>query len=815
MRRGAARQARGRLAAAALVAFAAVPAHAQAPAPDPPPLGLVLDADFLGDLPTSDNLFVVFETLQPSLISDRSSGAGLYTGQPARVGGFLGSWNQAVTRVGRVDITDPAGGGVPLLFPDLNLWERVEIATGALPAAVNATGHAVTLEPRRPAATWTTSAQGAWSHGLSAQGPAAEAAPIARLDTWDRAAALASGPIVPGRLGAVFAASWTRGSQFFRAEPSAIDATARSGFAHLVFTAGRADQVRAIGWLDRSQYPFELRVPFGQPGAVTTDTGGHLQATWSHDAHSALPWQISTGYTRRRRAATRPQSSGPPAVFERLVDGPLSQVTSATAGLVRQWSVGAEAGPATARVGGTGHQLRLGIDLDEGATGAEEFFSGEVGESVDGLRARVWRFVDPGGQSRRSRLAVGLYAADRMEIGRRIAIDAGLRFDSLSGSAEEASTAVRWRTWLPRARVRVAALDDWRTTLVAGYSRLAYRLPLDVLAIGDPAAPTADVFRWDATEGHTGWPETPGPIVARVGPGTAGDPAFSGIDPGLRRPVADEIVLGVELRPRPQLRLSLMGLARRETDLLGLANLGVPASSYAIVQVEDPGADVGQSGDDRVLPVYNRLAASFGTDRYLLTNPGHDATFKGLELSAHWVSPRLELVFGATAGIAEGEASSRGFGPIENDHALIGERFTTPNAEVYARGRLFQDRAYTIKLAGVYRLADDLRLGVVARYQDGQPFARVVVVPGLGQGADFVRAFSNGESRFTFTATLDARLQKRFAALGGRLDAIADVYNLLNSSFDVEERAAAAPDDRTFTAVQPPRAFHLGLRVTF
>jgi hypothetical protein len=98
-------------------------------------------------------------------------------------------------------------------------------------------------------------------------------------------------------------------------------------------------------------------------------------------------------------------------------------------------------------------------------------------------------------------------------------------------------------------------------------------------------------------------------------------------------------------------------------------------------------------------------------------------------------------------------------------------------------------------------------VGVVARYQDGQPFARVVVLPGLAQGTDFVRAFTNGESRFTFTATLDARVKKTFAALGGRLAAVADVYNLLNSSFDVEERAAAAPDDRTFTAVQPPRAF--------
>jgi hypothetical protein len=258
-----------------------------------------------------------------------------------------------------------------------------------------------------------------------------------------------------------------------------------------------------------------------------------------------------------------------------------------------------------------------------------------------------------------------------------------------------------------------------------------------------------------------------------------------------------------------------MGIARRETNLLAVTNPGVPVSSYAVLGVNDPGADVGRPGDDRVLPVYDRQPASFGRDRYLLTSTDDAATFKGLELSVGWTSPRIELVAGATAGIAEGPAANRGFGPLENDHALVGERLADPNAAVNARGRPVQDRAYTIKIGGVYRLPDDWRIGTAARYQDGQPFSRVVVVPGLGQGTDFVRAFSAGESRFTFTATWDVRVQKTFAAGGSRIAAVADVYNLLNSSFDVEERAAAAPDVRTFTAVQPPRAVHVGLRASF
>ena len=95
----------------------------------------------------------------------------------------------------------------------------------------------------------------------------------------------------------------------------------------------------------------------------------------------------------------------------------------------------------------------------------------------------------------------------------------------------------------------------------------------------------------------------------------------------------------------------------------------------------------------------------------------------------------------------------------ENDAALVGELYTNPNARTFAQGRLFTERGYTIKLSGVYRFPYDVRFGWAARYQDGQHFARMIVVPNLNQGPEIVRAFRNGRTRFTFTATLDARLR--------------------------------------------------------
>ena len=133
----------------------------------------------------------------------------------------------------------------------------------------------------------------------------------------------------------------------------------------------------------------------------------------------------------------------------------------------------------------------------------------------------------------------------------------------------------------------------------------------------------------------------------------------------------------------------------------------------------------------------------------------------------------------------------------------------------YVTVDVFTDRAFTGKLVAIYKFPADVRLGLVARYQDGQPFSRVLVFPGLNQGAEAVRAFSSGESRFMFVGTLDARLQKRFEVGGRRLEAFLDVFNLPGRVNSVEEDVAAPPDVRNATAVQPPRAIHLGVRVAF
>ena len=180
-----------------------------------------------------------------------------------------------------------------------------------------------------------------------------------------------------------------------------------------------------------------------------------------------------------------------------------------------------------------------------------------------------------------------------------------------------------------------------------------------------------------------------------------------------------------------------------------------------------------------------------------------------------WTWNRVFLRAAGTASRATGPAANRGYAAVDNDQSLTGEVGTDPNASTNARGRLFNDRAYTIKVMSTVRLGGGFRFGAIARYQDGQPFSRLVIVNGLNQGTEAIRAFSNGLSRFTYRATLDARLQKAIAIGRGHLDLIADAYNLLKLSTEVEEYVVTGPRYREITAIQPPRSFHLGARITF
>jgi hypothetical protein len=796
----------------------ATTAGAQTPQPTPAPgerptIGSVLTAETLAELPLGGNIYSALETVQAELISDRFNSAGLNAGAPARIGGFLGSWSQSSFRIGDLDVTDPVGSGAPLLFPEVVFWEQAGVATGLMSSEVISPGLAVTLQPKRPSPQWTTTAYVSGSGGgLASPTPDGIAPPIERLRDSTHLSALVSGPVLAGRLGIAAGGTWTGSSKFMREQPAG-DSSLASGFLNLEYAASPVFTSRTLLWIQHADTPFEHAATFGTPDTLSEDTSTHVQTTLERTGASGPSWRVFGGLTARSRSVKLP---GIAAVnVDRLLSGPLPYLVAASGEAdAHRWTLGGRMTLPASRTP-EGHAIDFGLDIDRAALGTSNQFAGSIGELVDGIPARAWAFARPGTKSNRHASTVAAFASDRIALLPGVDLDAAIRFEWVTGGADDATTGVGWLTLLPRAVLRWEFSDRGRMAVFGGYRRAANRLNLDALAFGDPAAPTALVTRW--TGGPL--PEAPGSggeLIDRVGPGTGGDPAFSRVDPDLARPHTDEYAVGFDSLVRGWLRLELTGLARRETNAIANVEVGVPDSSYSTIGIPDLGWDLTGDQDDQVLTVYNRLPSSFGLNQYLLTNPDvQPATAWALMFTADASTERLFLLFGATASIAEGSAGNRGHLPVENDQDALGDLFTNPNSAVYARGRLFAERAFTIKWTTVYRFPWDVRFGAIARYQDGQSFSRFVIAPDLNQGAEPVRAFTNGKSRFTFTGSLDLRLQKGFVIGAGRVDAILDVYNLLTRDNEVEENVATGPNYRVSTALQPSRSVHVGLRLAF
>ena len=776
---------RGLFALAMITIAAAAAAQTPAP-PEPPLLGSTLSADLLRDLPTGNSAFTVLETIQPETIGSRLSLGGADVANAPLFGGFLNSWTQTQYRIGDVAITDPLAGGTPLLLPVLPLWERITTSTAAMGVDDHASGLSMTLEPPRPGATWLRTVEGSWSApALVATGGGAVPA-VDRVRQWQDANVMVSGPLTD-RIGLVAAGSWRGLSHIVAPSVSAISDGVASGFAHLVFAASSRDEIRALGWVQRTTTD------------AFSDTGVHLQSTWERRDPANMAWRVFGGYT----ASSRTSPAASTLTVDSLTSDPVSDLIASNDVTARRWVAGARLTPKAAR-----HLLpTAGVDVESAEVRLAPATIAQIAEMLNGAPARMWTVHAGSGPDVRHLTTFAAFGNERV-IYRGLTFDAGLRLEKVSGAANGSTNAIDWTTWLPRAMARWQVTDTGGLALVASYRRTAYQLPLNVLAVGDPAAPVADVSVWNGN--------AIGPPIARVGPGTGGDATFTQIDPNLQRPTTDELVLAVQARPRRGLELQLARITKREQPLLGFVDTGVTASSYSTLTVPDPSFIPGSPVGAPQVSVYNRPAGDYGRDRYLLTNQGGDpARFWALEATVRASTDRFTLLFGGALTEATGPAAAGGFLPTENDQDVLGNAFVDPNAATAARGQLFQDRSHVVKIAGVYRFPWEVHLGAVLRYQDGQPFSRLVVASDLTQGPIAVRSYANGGSAFTYTATLDVRLQKTFIAGGSRVAAVLDVYNLTNLDNEVTEYVVTGPGFRAPTALQPPRTALLGVRVTF
>jgi hypothetical protein len=784
------------------------------------------------DLPSGRSVWSLLETVEPAAIVDRIDGAGLHLGEPGRFALRGTSWTQNVVILDGVDLTDPLRGGTTLLLPDLASLQSIEV-TSALGSDEESTpGVTLALASRAPSASWRGVVQ---AYGLASglqSGEPAEPPAIARFGSLVDASVLAAGPLAGEKLGLTASLRVGRLRRLERSDPADLESRLVSGLVRLAWRAGDRDTLRLGGLGQALERPLAERARFA--GASVTETADAAGATssWSHQGDHVLASVFAGFWT----GAVDPQTQGLAAdgTVDRIRDGPVPDLVFASRASRSSWSAGGRLALRPAPLGGLQHAPRFGLSASRASVGETPGPAGPLTETVDGIAARVWDYSWPGPDSRRHAVDLAAWGSERLTWGERLFVEAGLRLEKSTGSADGAAQGVSWTSLQPRVSARLRLTDAGQLSVLGGWAEYRHRLLLDALAFGDPSAPRASVYRWaDANGDGLYEPSERGVLVARVGPG---DPAIAGIDPALRQPRTRELVAGVEASPGKGWLVAFLGFDRRETDLVEPVNVGVSSADYVVRYLPDPGGDIVGPEDDQLLPVFDRKPESFGLDRYLLTNgPDDTGHHQALELRVEkFLGARFALFGGATASRTEVRGANRGFRVNENDQGVIGEVYGDPNASTYSLGRGFFDRAFTIRLAATWRGPHELRLGLVARYQDGQPFGRLVVVPDLAQGAEAIPATSRGQSfgraatvdpegrpltadghRFSYTLTVDARLEKGFRVGSRRLALVAEVFNLPGLRNEVEEDPVWGPTFRDPTAVQPPRVFRLGARFDF
>jgi hypothetical protein len=792
----------------------------------------VLGEGLAHELPSARTVWSLLETGEPAAILDRIDGAGLHLGEPGRFSMRGASWTQNTVLLDGVDLTDPLRGGTPLADPDIAALERIDAVSGLAPVEQAGPGVALALVPRNPARSWQgTLAGDALTSALQAGEKAGEPPSIARFGWLADARASASGPL-SDHMHLLLSARFGRLQRFDRDDAAAREARLISGGGQLLYQPSDRDTLRFFASAQAVRRPLGSAPTFGDAPSERADALG-TQLRWTRAAGERATVSAFAGLWS---GLFEPQAVGPfgGRPVERLLHGPVTELTFPARSRRTSWTLGASLVlPASPR-GGLWHAPRLGVTLARASAVDRAAADVSIPETVDGLPARVWDYAWAGPDSHRHVRDLAAWAADRIVLRDRLFVEAGLRLDASSGAADGAAEGVSWTTVSPRVSARLRLTDSGRLTVFGGYADYRHRLLIAPLAFGDPNGPQAAVHRWHDENGDGEFDSSErGVLVARVGPGAA-DGTLAGIDPGLRPPRTREFVAGLEMSPGRDWLIRLTGFDRHERNLIESVDVGVPISGYTVRYLEDPAGDILGLQDDQLLPVYDRKPETFGLDRYLLTNPdGHTGLHQTVELRVEKpLGPRLLFLAGGTASRTEVAGANRGFRVTENDQGVIGELHDDPNADTHSRGRSFFDRAYTLKIGAAYRAPGDLRLGAMARYQDGQPFGRLVVVPDLAQGPEAVPATPRGQiargavdeqgrivvpsgHRFTYTLTVDLRVEKGLHFGARRLALLVEAFNVLGTRNEVEEDPVWGESFRTPTAVQPPRVVRFGLRLDF
>ncbi len=537
-------------------------------------------------------------------------------------------------------------------------------------------------------------------------------------------------------------------------------------------------------WVGRRDAPsFTIPSLEGFPGTSESDDSRYFQAAWFRLA-SRGAWRLRFDASLANLDAASPAQAGAQSRID-LVTG----LTNGVAPLANQANRNRQGAAASydrkpIQSGKSRHVFGAGAEWGRAGIGNQYSAPSNMNLiTADGAPAFVVMLNTPA-LSRESVRNFTAFARDAITIGSGLSFDADVMAESARGGP------IAWNSVSPRAGFAFAPHALHGIALRGAYARLYAPLAGRYLDFANANSLGGLEYQWN-DRNHDGLyqPGEMGPLLMAFGG------PYSSVDPAIRRPYADEFNVGADASLPRNIFARAWFFRRDDKRRIAAIDTGVPMSSYNAVTITDPGPDgIPGTFDDRPLTVYAQSPATFGKDRYLLTNPeGFRTLGEGMvsEAGARWSAYSAHASFMAVKSYGP---SNPGNSPLENDPGVVGVLGSDPNASINAWGRQFFDRAYVGKfqLTGkLPRAVGGIEFASAVNYLDGVAFARRLLVTSLPQGPvsidATVRGSPGGGNRSEHVMNWNLRLSRALAPRHGNARIALDLVNAVNSDNRIQE----------------------------
>jgi len=801
--------------------------------------------------------------LEPGTVTEPLDPTGLADNRLGVISQRGFSWTDTALQFNGLDAGDDYQPGRPQILPDTDALEATVVRSGVALTSSPAYGVEVGLFSAQTGESWHAAISSAGTAGALASDnlpPLASRGAIQQSEQYDwftRDHTDLGGPL--SRWADVFLS----GSGLWAAQAAPLGAPGTSQNSRLLFGnalghihAGAHDRFDALysgsrvdlaGWgepagmeaLASRRLSPEFVLPDGVAGLNETDHLDFVQAGWTHvwAASAAGTLQVRYGDSFAHLDAEPVLTTPIDQSRIELAGGAVTGEPPLTNLAVRaRQQIAAAWEPGTIRLARARHRLMAGGGWRTSSPQNRYRTPSDLNMiTADGVPAELVEFNTPL-DSRERIVATSAWATDRVNPTPRLTLDLGVMADFSRGGIPAQSSPfgfytparqftaqsnlIAWNSVSPRAGLAWQVPHAHGLILRGAFFRLYAPLAGRYLDYGNPNSLGGNVYQWNDLNGD-GWfePGEQGALLARFGG------PYSSISPTLRRPYADEWNLGAEM-PLPLSTLASIHLFRRdEKDRLAAIDTGVTPQDFTPVTILDPGPDgIPGTFDDRQLTVYAQNPATLGHDQYLLTNPAGLRTLNsGVDAQLHSSWRGVTVLASFVAEKSYGPTNP-GNAVFENDPGVVGALFSDPNADINASGRAFTDRAFTGKIAALYRLParwGGVQISTVADYTDGLAFARMLLVTGLPQGPFLVattpRGSPGGGNRAQHVENWNLRLSREWRLRYGRISAAADLLNVTNADLAIQQAdlTGSAFNLRLPIAIEPPRFVRFELRYNF